>query len=168
VEPHVHIEPQRHRRGHQCVSQHRRTPRMLDPRRRIRGQTFQGRLCIHGRIQEDDQRKNRSPPSTEAPTPLPLCPHLCLPRRVKTRLVAALCPRASSSNDHVGAINEFSPPAPPQPPHKPRFGTRPVRSDGTTSSTTTVDAGHVAPGTTRTDAFLSFLEADITKNEARH
>ena len=32
----------------------------------------------------------------------------------------------------------------------------------------TADTSHVAPGTTDADAFSSFLEVDIPKDEARH
>jgi len=37
-----------------------------------------------------------------------------------------------------------------------------------THSATITDASQVAPGTTDADAFLSFMEADISKDEAHH
>ena len=45
-----------------------------------------------------------------------------------------------------------------------RYDTR----DQPVSSPSTTDAGHVAPGTTDTDVFLSFLEGGIPKDEAHH
>jgi hypothetical protein len=129
---------------------------------------FQGRLGIHGRIQKDDQRtKIDLDLQLKLPSPLPLCPRLRLPQRtrhVKTRPVSALRPQAQTTS---------------------RFCRRVLRSRSTTASLstslrnspstirrntsfTTADVDHVAPGATGTDAFSSFLEADIPKDGARH
>jgi len=82
-------------------------------------------------------------------------------------------PAPKAANDHVGSVKEFFAPASPQIPALPAdLASELAQYDATepisTPSITTADAGHVAPGTTEADAFLSFLEADIPKDEAHH
>jgi F-type H+-transporting ATPase subunit h len=79
-------------------------------------------------------------------------------------------PLAQAANDHVGTVKEFSAPASPQAPAlsvdlASELAQYDAKGPGSTSSATT-DTGYVAPGTTGSDEFLSFLEADIPKGEA--
>ncbi|KAF9649123.1 hypothetical protein BDM02DRAFT_3095272 [Thelephora ganbajun] len=82
-------------------------------------------------------------------------------------------PAPKAANDHVGSVKEFSTPTPPQTPALPAdLASELAQYDATepvsTPSSSTADASHVAPGTTEADAFLSFLEADIPKDEVHH
>jgi F-type H+-transporting ATPase subunit h len=84
-----------------------------------------------------------------------------------------LSPSSQVVKYHVSPVKVFFAPALPQAPTFPAdLASELAQYDATkpvsTSSATTADAGHIAPRTAETEAFLSSLEVGVPKDEAHH
>ena len=98
--------------------------------------------------------------------PAPRVPHSTPSPVLSFKAPSRLCP-SQAVDHHVGSLEEFSTPALPV-----DLSLKLAQYNATgpvpIPSAITADAGHIAHGMTSADAFLSFLEVDIPKDETHH